>query len=112
SSPVHAQQADVTGAWLGTLKPGPIELRLVFHFERKEDGTYSATLDSPDQGARGIPVSETAVTGDSVLVTLAMLNAVYRGQIQPDGKRMTGTFTQQGMSFPLDLERTDDPPGE
>src|SRR5690606_26643774 len=48
----------------------------------------------------------------SVLVTLAMLNAVYRGQIQPDGKRMTGTFTQQGMSFPLDLERTDDPPGD
>ena len=111
SAPARAQQPDLNGAWLGTLQAGPVQLRLVLHLTRQADGSYRAALDSPDQGARGIPASAVEVKGDSVHVTLAPLNAVYRGQVQSGSERITGTFTQHGASFPLDLARTDEVPG-
>ncbi|HEY8468473.1 MAG TPA: alpha/beta fold hydrolase [Longimicrobiales bacterium] len=111
-APARAQQTDLSGAWLGTLQVGAVELRLVFHLTRQADGTYRGAMDSPDQGARGIPASAVEVKGDSVRVTLTSLNAVYRGQVQPGGQRIAGTFTQHGSNRPLDLARTDEVPGK
>src|SRR5690606_18064516 len=111
-APARAQQTDLSGAWLGTLQVGPVQLRLVFHLTRQSDGTYRGTMDSPDQGTRGIPATAAKVTADTVHVALAALNAAYRGQVQPGGKRIAGTFTQYGSSFLLDLERTDEVPGK
>ena len=110
-APARAQQPDLSGAWLGTLRAGAVELRLVLHLTRQADGTYRGALDSPDQGARGIPASSVEVKGDSVHVAVTSLNMVYRGQVQPGGDQITGTFTQHGASFPLDLARTDEVPG-
>src|SRR5690606_34744975 len=109
-APARAQQTDLSGAWLGTLQVGPVQLRLVFHLTRQSDGTYRGTMDSPDQGTRGIPATAVKVTADTVHVALAALNAAYRGQVQPGGERIAGTFTQHGQSFPLDLARTDEAP--
>src|SRR5690606_39926956 len=73
-APARAQEADLSGAWLGTLQAGPVQLRLVLHLTRQADGTWGAALDSPDQGARGIPASSVEVKGDSVHVTMAALS--------------------------------------
>src|SRR5262249_37388945 len=40
--------------WEGKLKVGGGELRLVFHLFKQKDGGYAGTMDSPDQGAKGI----------------------------------------------------------
>ena len=45
---------EITGPWSGSISMGGIKLRLVFHIQQSEQG-LSATLDSPDQGAKGIP---------------------------------------------------------
>src|SRR5438552_2035590 len=45
------------GYWVGTLKVG-IELRLVAKFTKKKDGTLGGTLDSPDQGVKGLVIDE------------------------------------------------------
>jgi hypothetical protein len=47
---------DLVGEWQGTLAVGDARLRLVVHLQESDDGTLGATLDSPDQGATGIPV--------------------------------------------------------
>jgi hypothetical protein len=52
-------QADIDGARLGTLDAGSIKLRIVFHVTSSATG-LAATMDSLDQGAKGIPVSSTA----------------------------------------------------
>ena len=53
----NAKAASLAGPWLGTLKvPPSTELRIVFNITAKPDGSLSATLDSPDQGATGAPV--------------------------------------------------------
>lgn len=54
----HAQPGPV-GNWLGALNAGGATLRIVFHIEAAKEGGYSASLDSPDQGAFGIPVNQT-----------------------------------------------------
>ena len=51
--------ADATpeGVWEGSLKvQAGIELRLVVHVAKADGGQFKATLDSPDQGAKGLKV--------------------------------------------------------
>ena len=46
------------GEWHGNLGP----LRLVFRFEMKENGDFVGFIDSPDQGAKGIPITQAALS--------------------------------------------------
>ena len=48
---------EVTGSWKGTLNVQGTEIPLVFNIE-EADGLYTATMDSPSQGATGIPMDE------------------------------------------------------
>ena len=50
---------DITGQWNGLLKVQGIQLRVVFNISKAGTG-YSSTMDSPDQGAKGIPVTSTS----------------------------------------------------
>ena len=49
--------AQISGDWKGKLEVQGTSLTLVFHISDK-DGTLSATLDVPDQGAMGLPLSD------------------------------------------------------
>lgn len=102
-TPVHAQDR-LAGDWNGVLDVGTLRLRLVFHLVSTDDG-YTATLDSPDQGARGIAASGVTVSGDSVAIEFTSLAARYDGRISGDGTKLEGTFAQAGQRFPLSLER-------
>ena len=90
------------GSWSGKLKAGLASLTVVLHLEQA-DGYVKVTLDSPDQGVKGIPTYKEYLTDDSLAVKMEQLNATYRARLK-DGK-LDGTFSQMGMSFPLVLER-------
>lgn len=94
---------DITGEWNGALKVQGMQLRLVFHIT-KTDSVYSATMDSPDQGAKDIPMSK--VTFDNFVLNVEMLaaNIKYTGKIDSTGV-IIGTFSQGGQSFPMNLSR-------
>lgn len=50
-----AQSADsLVGDWQGTVPTQFGDIRMVFHVREADDGLW-LTLDSPDQGAKGIP---------------------------------------------------------
>lgn len=83
------------GSWKGELDVQGIKLPLVFHFTDK-----GCTMDSPAQNVRGIP-TQTVVKGDSVTVEIAMIGARFEGVNK--GTEIAGTFTQQGIAFPLTL---------
>ncbi len=63
SIPFTAQ--DISGQWNGALKLQGMELRLVLNITKTATG-YSATMDSPDQGAKGIPVTTTTFENSGV----------------------------------------------
>jgi dienelactone hydrolase len=60
-------------------------------------------MDSPSQGARGIPLSKVLFNGFMLNLELAAGGISYEGLIVDES--IKGTFKQGGMSFPLDLIR-------
>jgi hypothetical protein len=102
----HAQDAFV-GSWVGTLDAGGAELRIVFHVERADSDSLTASMDSPDQGATGIPVSRVAVEGDSLTLVVRRINGQFGGVLTPADSTIEGAWTQGGRSFPLTLSPAD-----
>ena len=87
---------------MGKLNLGPQLLTIVLHVNCDAQGKVECTLDSPDQGAKGIAVETDYCSSDSISVSLASLALSFRGKLK--GDEIVGTFTQ-GQSFPLVLKR-------
>jgi pimeloyl-ACP methyl ester carboxylesterase len=89
----------------GTLKVSGIEIRLVFHLFKQKDGTYLGTMDSPDQGAKDIPLDEVRVKEAAVRLELKSAKMVYEGKRAKDGKEIAGDLKQAGQTFPVTLKK-------
>ena len=94
---------DVTGQWNGVLNVQGTNLRLVFHINKTND-SYTSTMDSPDQGAFGIPVTAITFDGSKLSLTVSNISLSYEGAFKTDS--IVGTFKQGGLSLPLTLKRT------
>lgn len=99
------RQTELAGVWSGTLTAGTLRLPLVLRFTRQPDGSYTATLDSPNQGAFGIPASAVQVEAERVVVRFEAIGGEFTATISPDGKQLTGTWRQSGGEYPLTLTR-------
>jgi fermentation-respiration switch protein FrsA (DUF1100 family) len=91
------------GTWQGDLTVGPQVLPLVIHISQGAEG-LEATMDSPAQGAAGIPVSAVEVDGVSLVLEVQVIQGRYEGSLQDDGT-VDGTWTQGPNALPLVLER-------
>ena len=95
-------QKPIEGDWMGKLKLGPQSLTIVLHVNCNAQGEVECTLDSPDQGVKGIAVETDYCSSDSISVSLASLALSFQGKLK--GDEIVGTFTQ-GQPFPLTLIR-------
>jgi pimeloyl-ACP methyl ester carboxylesterase len=102
-----AKPSDIDGTWLGTLDTGAIKLRVVFHIVNTDAGLVS-TLDSPDQGANGVPTAKTTRQGTALTIVVPAVNGVFDGNIAKDLNSIDGTWKQGGTSLPLALHRVKD----
>lgn len=91
-------------SWTGSLDVGAVRLRLVFHL-KPEGETLTATLDSPDQGAKGIPLDEVTLDAAMIRIESKKMKAVFNGKLNATSDRIEGTWSQGGREFPLVLER-------
>jgi uncharacterized protein len=99
------QQQSIAGTWMGTIEAAGI--RLVFNISEGDGGALTSTMDSPDQGANGIPTGETTFQDGALLITVpAVPGGKYEGTLQEDGT-ISGHWFQGGQSTPLVLERQD-----
>jgi uncharacterized protein len=94
---------EITGQWNGILKVPGRQLRVVFNISKTENG-YSTMMDSPDQDAKGIPVTTTSF--ENPVLKLAIPNATisYEGNLSKDNI-IVGSFSQGGQSFAMDLSK-------
>jgi pimeloyl-ACP methyl ester carboxylesterase len=93
----------LAGSWLGKLNLGAVDLRVIFNISVSHD-SLSATLDSPDQGAKNIPVGPVTLEGKDIRIVAARLLAEYNGTIKTD-TTIEGTFKQAGKTLPLNLQK-------
>jgi RNA polymerase sigma factor (sigma-70 family) len=97
------------GAWEGALDANGRTLRLVIKVSKTSDDAYSATMDSIEQGARDIPVSEVTYSNVTVRFVIKSLSGDFHGEMNPRGSEIAGIWQQLGMTFPLTLKHTDKP---
>jgi dienelactone hydrolase len=102
-----AKPSDIDGAWMGTLDMGAAKLRVVFHFINTDNGLM-ATLDSPDQEAKGIPVTTVTRQGAALKLEVKGIGGLFEGKIGSDLSTIEGTWSQMGSSVPLALKRVKD----
>ena len=88
----HAQ----TGTWSGKIEVQGMKLPLVFHLNEE-----NPTMDSPDQGARGIPIAVERDATGKITIKISSIGATYEGQWTSG--EIVGTFRQWGTSLPLTL---------
>lgn len=101
---------NVTGIWQGTLKVSGTNLRIVFKISRDSLGTLTATMDSPDQGATNIPVSNVLLEGNKLKMEVKVVKGIFEGTIKPDFSTIEGEWKQSGLSLPLILKRVKETP--
>lgn len=108
SAPLHAAApADerAVGTWQGALEVQGTKLRLAVHVQRNAQGALTGTLDSIDQGTRGIPIDTLTVAGDSLQFTIKVISGSYRGDFAADNQSIAGNWTQGPNTLPLNLRR-------
>ena len=96
----------LNGIWQGVIKAGGQEVRLVFHLGY-EDGAWSATVDSPDQGAKGIPVESVKLDGAKIAIDVPSVAGRYEGIVQEGAASIVGKWLQGGGAFAVDLTRVE-----
>lgn len=106
--PAMAWGQSAAGTWGGTLDVNGSKLRLLFHLSQTPEG-WQATMDSPDQGAKGIPVDSVAVTPSAVTLCISPLRARFDGAFFGETTLM-GLFTQGSFSTSLLLKRGEPTP--
>ena len=94
---------EVIGTWNGILKVQGMQLSLVFHVNKTDNG-FSSTMDSPDQKAFGIPVTTTSFESSKLSIAITNAGIEYEGVLGTDGI-IIGTFKQSGQSFPMNLSK-------
>jgi hypothetical protein len=92
------------GVWEGVLETHGQQLHVRFNFTRNADGSITATFDSVDQNANGLPVASISRMGDTVKLDMKAIGCSYEGTLNKDASAMTGTFTQ-GDGVPLTMQR-------
>ena len=97
-----AQIANLNGSWEGKLMLNPeVGLRLVINITGAGGEEAVVTMDSPDQGAYGIPMKIDYLSLDSLNVTVPQLTLKYKGKLCGDS--IKGDFSQGPLNLPLIL---------
>lgn len=85
------------GAWSGKIDVMGTKLPLVFNFS--DNG---CTIDSPAQGANGIPAKKSVGDDGTIKVSIDVIGASFEGKMEGDS--ISGMFRQNGIQLPLTLK--------
>ncbi|HEY6331533.1 MAG TPA: hypothetical protein VI756_19565 [Blastocatellia bacterium] len=97
---VSASGPSVVGDWEGALDTGNGTLRIVIHFSQDKDGNLKGDLDSPDQGASGIPITTITYKEPDLHFEVGSVGGSYDGKMNKDNSAVVGTWTQgQGLAL-------------
>ena len=94
----------VDGIWLGTLNPPGASLRIQLHLKSDRAGKEYCSLDSLDQGARGLVCENVHLDGSQFSFEVPAVHGHWSGTLSTDGNVLDGTWSQT-KDLPLRLTR-------
>ncbi|HEY0679868.1 MAG TPA: alpha/beta fold hydrolase [Chitinophagaceae bacterium] len=101
---ISISQTRFTGIWVGKMNVGT-ELRIVFYIKQDESKNYTAVIDLPDQGLKGIVSKDVSVKNDSLTIIVKDFQGSYSGKLRND-TTIAGSW-KQGISTPLELKKVE-----
>jgi uncharacterized protein len=94
----------ITGSWIGKIPAGGVTLRVIFNLTLSGKDSLTVTLDSPDQGVKGIKVGPVIFDGKDMDIKAPLLLGEYNGTLKSD-TLMEGTWKQAGKTSDLNLTK-------
>lgn len=85
-----------SGVWSGNLDIQGTKLPIVFHLDEE-----NPTLDSPAQGAKGIPIQFSKAETYTISINIPAIGATFNGLFA--NNKIMGKFCQTGIELPLVL---------
>ena len=95
----------IEGVWDGTIEVQGTSLGVTVKVTKGEDGTLSATMDIPDQGAMDVALDNVTFEDNTFKFDLIAANGSYEGKLKESGDDIEGEWSQGGASLPLNLKR-------
>ena len=95
------------GGWEGMLEAGGTQLTVRFHIGNDETGALTGTMDSPDQGVTGLPMTSVSLTGRDLEIDIGAVAGKLTGRISEHERRIEGHWHQAGQSFDIELRPID-----
>lgn len=103
------------GLWQGVIAydPGRVEIDIVVELAQGPDGDWAGTIDLLPHRIEYHPLEDVSVDGSRVTFwfnrqspTAGLVESPFRGEISPDGSRITGEFVEGGVNHhAFELER-------
>ena len=97
------QIAFLEGSWTGELDIMDSPLQLMVKFIKTDEGTLNGTLEFPEQGGSGIPLTDFMLADGKLNFSITPIKMTYSGSLE--GEEFKGTWSQGGRDFPLNLKR-------
>jgi serine-type D-Ala-D-Ala carboxypeptidase/endopeptidase len=94
----------VDGIWLGTLEARGAKLRVQVQVKSDRAGKEYCSLDSLDQGAKGLPCDNVQFKGNQFSFEVPSVKGRWSGTLAGNGNELDGTWWQ-GQDLPLRLTR-------
>lgn len=101
-----AVSAEFEGDWEGIIDAPSGPLRITIHLKNQADKTVKATLDSLDQNAMGLPLTEVVQKGPAIEFQLRLANGGYKGALNKEATQLAGEWSQGGGSIALTLKKS------
>lgn len=104
--PILIFSQNITGQWNGILKVQNTQLRIVYNILETDSG-YTATMDSPDQNAKGLPIDETTFMDNELFLNASSMGFSYKGVVNTTTDTIKGIFMQGAAKLDLVLTRNE-----
>ena len=98
-----ARAIDATGHWKGRIANS---LNVFLAFGKAQDGKWEGTITVPQQSMKA-RVDQLEVGEEQIAFKLLSLNAGFTARWSEEGKAWVGTWSQNGQTIPLRLERSE-----
>jgi hypothetical protein len=100
-----AVSAELEGNWEGSLDTPNGVLKIVVHF-KNQDKSVKGTLDSPDQGANDLALTDIVQKGSAVEFQLRVVSGSFKGTLNKESTQIAGEWSQGGGTLPLTLKKS------
>jgi hypothetical protein len=95
-----ATPAALVGNWTGAMETPNGDFPILLHVSQKEGKLYG-TLDSPDQGAKDLPVTVITISDTTLHFEVPSVGGSYDGKVNSDGTAIEGEWKGVAGTMPL-----------